>query len=397
MGFAYDANERQVKATSSYAPDAWTVYDASGNRVATKVNNIWRHMVYDAMGKLVAEYGQPSDGLGGVKYVQQDWQGSVRTATNANGFVTARTDHQAFGGEVGYGTGQRSIDQGYNRDASTRQGYGLTERDEASGLDHTWFRKNENAAGRWTSPDPYNGSMNLGDPQSFNRYSYVQNQPTNFVDPSGLNMENEFIFCEPDRWDPSTATLYPGKCYRYVSGGGNSLGNTINTRDLFDFGGGVGGGESESQDKSCSKHEKALNDPSVKAALNAAWDKSKYGKYAGTAASREQGGLLGRNRTSSAWKPFEFTRTTDDFNMKGFGAWGEKTVNDNKGYDFQYYYHTHPYREFEATPGSDPDEISKHPRLPSGDDHSVSKNSGLFGIIITKDEINCFRQIQDSL
>ncbi|MDQ3684948.1 MAG: hypothetical protein M3430_05025, partial [Acidobacteriota bacterium] len=36
--------------------------------------------------------------------------------------------------------------------------------------------------------DPYDGSMNLADPQSFNRYSYVQNDPVNFVDPSGLEM-----------------------------------------------------------------------------------------------------------------------------------------------------------------------------------------------------------------
>ena len=101
-------------------------------------------MVYDAMGKLVAEYGQPSDGLGGVKYIQQDWQGSVRTITNNNGYAVARTDHQAFGGEVGYGVGQRSIDQGYNVDKTTRQGYGLTERDAkqvlrdflAEALDH---------------------------------------------------------------------------------------------------------------------------------------------------------------------------------------------------------------------------------------------------------------------
>ncbi|MCC7307567.1 MAG: hypothetical protein IT173_08370, partial [Acidobacteria bacterium] len=188
MSFAYDANGRQVKAVRSGVPDAWTVYDALGNRVATKINDVWQYVVYDAFGKCVAEYGQLADGVGGVKYVQQDWQGSVRTVTNANGFVVSRTDHQAFGGEVGYGTGQRSIEQGYNRDAATRQGYGLTERDDASGLDHTWFRKNENSAGRWTSPDPYKGSMNLGDPQSFNRYSYVQNQPTNFVDPSGLQM-----------------------------------------------------------------------------------------------------------------------------------------------------------------------------------------------------------------
>ncbi len=36
------------------------------------------------------------------------------------------------------------------------------------------------------SPDPYLGSMELGDPQSFNRYGYVGNDPINFIDPSGL-------------------------------------------------------------------------------------------------------------------------------------------------------------------------------------------------------------------
>ena len=56
------------------------------------------------------------------------------------------------------------------------------------GLDHTWFRKLENRGGRWTSPDPYNGSASIGNGQSWNRYSYVDNQPTNYVDPSGLFM-----------------------------------------------------------------------------------------------------------------------------------------------------------------------------------------------------------------
>jgi len=186
MSFGYDANGRQVKATRTRVPDAWTVYDALGNRVATKINDVWQYVVYDAFGKLIAEYGVASEGLGGLKYIQQDWQGSVRTVTNNNGFVVSRTDHQPFGEEIGSGTGLRSIEQGYNRDPSTRQGYGLTERDDATGLDHTWFRKNENQAGRWTSPDPYKGSMSLGNPQSFNRYSYVVNDPINFVDPDGL-------------------------------------------------------------------------------------------------------------------------------------------------------------------------------------------------------------------
>jgi hypothetical protein len=40
---------------------------------------------------------------------------------------------------------------------------------------------------RFDQPDPYDGSYNLADPQSLNRYSYVQNDPVNFVDPSGLS------------------------------------------------------------------------------------------------------------------------------------------------------------------------------------------------------------------
>lgn len=185
-GFAYDANSRMVKATENGIPDAWTVYDALGNRVAVKVNDVWTFMIYDAFGKLAAEYGQADEGTGGVSYIQQDWQGSVRTITNSSGFVTSRTDHQAFGEPIGAGVGLRSTSQGYWGTAATRQGYGMTERDEATGLDHTWFRKHEGFAGRWTSPDPYKGSMDLGDPQSFNRYSYVGSQPTNFIDPSGL-------------------------------------------------------------------------------------------------------------------------------------------------------------------------------------------------------------------
>jgi len=82
----------------------------------------------------------------------------------------------------------RTGPQGYNASDSNRQKYGLTERDDTTGLDHTWWRKYENTAGRWTSPDPLAGG--IANPQSFNRYSYVQNDPVNFVDPSGLNKGN---------------------------------------------------------------------------------------------------------------------------------------------------------------------------------------------------------------
>ncbi|MBK7706868.1 MAG: hypothetical protein IPJ30_14155 [Acidobacteria bacterium] len=125
----------------------------------------------------------------------QDWQGSVRAGVNASGFVKSRTDHQAFGEPIASGIGLRTTAQGFGVPASNRQGYGLTEKD-STGLNHTWFRKNENRAGRWTSPDPYNGSASVGNPQSWNRYSYVESQPTNYVDPSGLRMAIPMYSCE---------------------------------------------------------------------------------------------------------------------------------------------------------------------------------------------------------
>jgi uncharacterized protein RhaS with RHS repeats len=48
----------------------------------------------------------------------------------------------------------------------------------------TWWRKYGSLSGRWTSPDPLGGS--IGDPQSFNAYSYAGNDPVNLIDPSGL-------------------------------------------------------------------------------------------------------------------------------------------------------------------------------------------------------------------
>jgi RHS repeat-associated protein len=40
--------------------------------------------------------------------------------------------------------------------------------------------------GRFNVPDPYRASAGAADPASWNRYVYVQGDPTNFRDPSGL-------------------------------------------------------------------------------------------------------------------------------------------------------------------------------------------------------------------
>jgi RHS repeat-associated protein len=119
-----------------------------------------------------------------VKYVFMDHQGSTRAVLNGSGNVVARHDYLLFGEELWAGVGMRTTAQQFGAMDQSRNRYALTEKDEGTGLDHTWFRKYENSSGRWTTPDPLGGS--LSDPQSFNRYNYTTNDPLNLIDPSGL-------------------------------------------------------------------------------------------------------------------------------------------------------------------------------------------------------------------
>jgi RHS repeat-associated protein len=125
-----------------------------------------------------------------LKYVLSDLQGTTRAVMNNNGSSSAivgRHDYLPLGEEIWAGIGLRTTTQTYGGTDAIRQKYGLTERDDVTGLDHTPWRKLESFSGRWTSPDPYTRSMTVSDPQSFNRYSYTQNDPVNVVDPAGLD------------------------------------------------------------------------------------------------------------------------------------------------------------------------------------------------------------------
>ncbi len=54
--------------------------------------------------------------------------------------------------------------------------------------------------------------MSVGNPQSFNRYSYVENQPTNFIDPSGLIDEEPGVITihTYGNWWDALLSLYLG-------------------------------------------------------------------------------------------------------------------------------------------------------------------------------------------
>jgi RHS repeat-associated protein len=59
------------------------------------------------------------------------------------------------------------------------------ERDAETGLDYFGARYMSSAQGRFIVPDPSSGGINQSDPQSWNKYGYVRNRPTRFVDSNG--------------------------------------------------------------------------------------------------------------------------------------------------------------------------------------------------------------------
>jgi RHS repeat-associated protein len=60
---------------------------------------------------------------------------------------------------------------------------------DAGGLDYAGARYYHSGLGRFMSADPYTASGGPGDPGSWNRYAYVQQDPINLIDPTGLYAE----------------------------------------------------------------------------------------------------------------------------------------------------------------------------------------------------------------
>jgi len=136
----------------------------------------------DSSGNMVNEYvffgsarAARRDSSGNVYYYFEDHLGTATTLSNAAGILCYDADFLPFGSEL-------------THVASCSQNYKFTghERDSETGLDHTKFRNYNSSLGRWLTPDPKAGSP--ANPQSWDRYSYVLDNPLVSTDPLGLDV-----------------------------------------------------------------------------------------------------------------------------------------------------------------------------------------------------------------
>ncbi len=197
--FTFDGENKQTKVTSGGQTVGEYFYDGDGKRVKKKVyaggalteETIF---VYDAVGKLVAEYSNQTSQTPQVSYLTSDNLGSPRITTDANGQVLSRRDFMPFGEEITSSqTAQRNINLHYGQD-TVRQKFTQKERDTENGLDFFDARYYTSSQGRFMSVDPLeiNFETNLvrflaflSNPQNQNKYSYVLNNPLDLTDPDG--------------------------------------------------------------------------------------------------------------------------------------------------------------------------------------------------------------------
>ena len=178
--FQYDAENKQKSAANQSGTVGQYSFDGDGKRVKKISTTETTVFVYDASGKMVAEYSTQPNPTPQVSYLTTDTLGSPRITTDATGQVISRRDFHPFGEEMS--TTQRTQGLNYTPD-NTRQKFTGYERDSETNLDFAQARMFGNGLGRFTSPDLVGG--NISDPQTFNKYVYVMNNPLNFIDPSG--------------------------------------------------------------------------------------------------------------------------------------------------------------------------------------------------------------------
>ena len=154
---------------------------------------IWQdsHVIAEyngSSGALLADYIYSGDRMvakvesGATSYFICDPVG-VRLTLDASGGVVGRQGRLPFGEDFAEtGTQEKHHFTTYERDAEV-------------GLDYAVNRNYSPSTGKFIENDPYKDGCNRQkfDPQKLNRYSYVENDPMNKVDPLGLMSWSEFV------------------------------------------------------------------------------------------------------------------------------------------------------------------------------------------------------------
>jgi RHS repeat-associated protein len=214
LSMNYDTENRIIQATDSLNGTERYAYDPMNRRV-------WRQLpggeeqvcLYDLGSQLLATYKLSTDPSNkpvltlvdtnlyfGRKKLLRSHNEPVITDRRGNvrAWIGAKQDGAKY---FPFGT---EADQ---TKPSDREKFGAYVRSSTTNLDYAEQRYYSSKLGRFVTPDPHDGSVDLTEPDTWNRYAFVRNDPANRIDPHGLE----------DDWGDSG---YDDYGYDYGYGGG---------------------------------------------------------------------------------------------------------------------------------------------------------------------------------
>jgi RHS repeat-associated protein len=168
IALTYDALDRAVEKNASgvYTEIA---YAPTGRKLALMSGQTLQKAFVQLPGGAVAVYN--ASGLD--HYRHSDWLGSSRLTSTATRSVLGTSAYAPFG-------------ESYAQSGTADPSFTGENQDITAGL-YDFPAREYSIEGRWPSPDPAGlGATDPGNPQSWNRYAYVLNNPLNLTDSTGL-------------------------------------------------------------------------------------------------------------------------------------------------------------------------------------------------------------------
>jgi RHS repeat-associated protein len=192
VDYVYDVHgKRARKRQASTSTETWYIYGIGGELLAeynynTVATSPQREYAYkDGQLLIFAAVNE------NIKWIVCDVLGTPRMFVDWWGDLSGsvgiqRHDYLPFGEELLAGVGVRATGRGYPSASASGKGFTEQYHDSETGLDYFGARYYNSITGRFISADPYDAASQVAQPQGWNRYSYVRNQPTLHVDPDGM-------------------------------------------------------------------------------------------------------------------------------------------------------------------------------------------------------------------
>lgn len=200
--FSYTPGRQYWKQEANFTSGggATTIYIGGlVEKVSTSAGTDYKHFI--RAGGATVVVSRQSGGTNSTHYVTTDHLGSSSAITNASGGILINSSFDAFGGRRGAGwTGSPSAGDWTAIASTTRRGFTDHSMLDNLGLIHMGGRMLDPVIGRAMSADPFVTYPERT--QSFNRYSYSQNNPLSRFDPNGFNDADAYFALQNEDVDP---------------------------------------------------------------------------------------------------------------------------------------------------------------------------------------------------